>query len=350
MMRAILATVCVISVWLVSPVSAHGNTVHVRAGQSIQAAINGAHPGDQILVEAGTYAEQLTIEKDGIALVGVGAIIVPPAAPTQNGCSGLAGNDTEAGICVIGSGVVLAPYVTEHRKVLSVARPVADVSITGFDVRGFSGQNIAVVGGTNAQVTENWLYDGGWYGFLTAGSINTQVTRNAVIASNKEHFIAICNDDVAGAQVSYNTLSGYDIALCIQTSGAEVAHNDVSDCCIGAFIDPGVRGVKLQYNRITATDPNCAKEFPYGAGGVIVDGSINSYVQYNVIDGQMTGGIAAGIAIVDDSTTNPVSIASGNVVSDNILTKNDIDIYVNTTGTGNVVSHNQCSTPKELCS
>ena len=107
---------------LANPASAHNGhrgTTHVQSGQSIQAAIDAAHPGECIIVHAGTYAEQLTIECDDINLVGLGAILVPPSSPIQNTCSGLAGPDTEAGICVTGQNIELAPFVTEHRKVLS---------------------------------------------------------------------------------------------------------------------------------------------------------------------------------------------------------------------------------------
>jgi hypothetical protein len=45
-------------------------TIYVKAHKSIQAAINKAHAGDKIVVEAGIYAEQITISKDGIELVG----------------------------------------------------------------------------------------------------------------------------------------------------------------------------------------------------------------------------------------------------------------------------------------
>jgi parallel beta-helix repeat protein len=340
-------------VWLAGPASAQGGTIHVRAGQPIQAAIHTAHPGDRILVEAGTYAEQLTIEKDGIALVGLGAILVPPAAPGHNKCSGLAGNGTQAGICVMGSDVHLAPFQFDHRKVLSVGRPVEDVLITGFQVRGFSGENIAVVGAKDALVTGNRLINGGQYGILTAGSNNTRVTGNTVVSSTKLRYIGTCMDDVAGVQVLNNHISGYDIAFCIQTSGADVRHNDISDSCIGAFVDPGIDGVKIRQNHISATNPRCAKDFQYGAYGIILDGAVNSEVRYNLIEGQTDGGlpgqVAAGLAIVDDRTTDPVAVASGNVVTQNTLLNNDLGLLVNTTGTGNVIAHNKCSTPKELC-
>ena len=51
--------------------------MHVRLCQSIQDAIDAASCRDQILIEGDTYAKQLTIEKDEIALAGLDAILIP---------------------------------------------------------------------------------------------------------------------------------------------------------------------------------------------------------------------------------------------------------------------------------
>jgi nitrous oxidase accessory protein NosD len=350
--RLILVWVCVT---LVASSHDHGDTIHVRSGQLIQAAIDGAHRGDRILVEAGTYAEQLTIANDGIALVGLGAILVRPKGSIQNTCSGLAGKDTEAGICVTGSDVKLADFVGEHRKVLSVGRPVEDVSITGFQVHGFSGENIAVVGAQDTRVTGNRLMDGPTYGFLTDGSNNTQVTGNTIVSATLG-FIGLCMDDVAGVHVSNNHISGYNIGLCVQTSGADVRNNDVSDCCIGAFVDPGIDGAKLRHNHIGATNPSC-KTQPgfFGAYGIIIDGAVNTDIRHNRITNQTDSGVAdifsAGLAIFDEPAVTPVAIASGNVVKQNTLLNNDLDLLVFTSGTSNVITRNKCSSssPDGLC-
>lgn len=328
---------------------ASGAKLQVRRGHSIQAAINKAASGDKIFVEAGTYTEQLTIEKDGIALVGHGAILAPPASAVSNLCSGLAGNDTQAGICVFGSDVVLAPFVSEHRKVISVGRPVRDVSITGFQVINFSGQNIAVVGGKNVKIVKNKLTDGGQYGFLTAGSTNTFVADNTVISAASLRFIGICVDDLAGARVSKNHISGYIIAICGETPGAYMAKNDVRDCCIGAFIDPFIDGVKVHDNHIGASNPSCP---PDSVFGILLSGATNTNVQHNLVvsqTNQTSGGAVAGLAVVDDQSTGAQAIASGNIVVKNIFRDNTLDLLVNTEGTGNVIKHNKCSTPKDLC-
>ena len=356
----ILATVCLTLVGLVSPVAAHGGggAIHVSPGQAIQDAIDAAHDGDQIVVEAGTYAEQLKIEKDGIALIGHGAILVPPSSPpddSKNMCSGLAGPGTQSGICVQGSNIELANFMFEHRKVLSVGTPVKDVSITGFKVSGFSGVNIAVIGAQDARVTKNNLDDGRRYGVLTVGSNNTEIAGNTVISTGSPlPFIGICMDDVPGVQVSKNHISGYNIALCVQTGGANVHDNDVSNCCIGAFIDPGIKGAKIRHNHISATNPACATDNgAFGVWGIIVDGAIGTEVRHNRVEGQTANGrpdrIGAGIFVFDDPTTQPISIASDNVVKGNTLLNNDVDLLICSNGTGNVITRNKYTTLKDSC-
>lgn len=342
----------ILQIWSVS--CGWTETVYVKAGQSIQAAINSAGAHATIIVEDGTYAEQLTIECDGINLVGNGAILVPPKTPGQNLCSGLAGPDTQAGICIAGYNVQLADFVVEHRKVISVGRPVTGVSVSGFDVRGFSGLDIAVVGGQDTVVAGNKLEDGDMYGCLTVGSKNTHVDGNNVVSSEKLRFIGICMDDKSDVLVSNNHINGYLIGLCVQTAGANVRNNQVTNGCIGAFIDPGINGATVAQNHISTANPACADIPEIGIEGIIISGATNSIVQQNLIENLTFGGLpnqyALGIAILDDFTTTPPSIASGNKVLQNILRHNDFDIYVNTTGTGNVIQNNQCSTQADLCS
>ena len=228
-----------------------------------------------------------------------------------------------------------------------------DVLITGFDVRGFSGINIALVGAQNAQVTGNALTNGEQYGCLTVGSNNDYVDGNKVVSSGDLRFIGICMDDISGVQVTNNHINGYLIGLCIQTPGAVVRHNNVINSCIGAFVDPGVRGAELYENHISNGNPTCATIDELGINGITIDGAINTDVCHNLIEGLTVGGLpnktAVGVAILDDATTDPVSIASGNKVIENILRNNDLDIFVQTEGPGNIIENNQCSTPSDLC-
>lgn len=372
----VLATLSLTVIGVCNLVSAHpsGNKCYVSNGQSIQSAIDRANPYDQIIVEAGTYHEQLTISKDGIALIGHNANLVPPSASKPNVCSGLAGNnsltslDTQAGICITGSDVVLANFIIEHRKFVSVGQRVKDVSVTGFHVSGFDGLNIAIVAAQDAIVYENTLTDGAQYGALTVGSENSIIEHNTVlsnppIAPNTFlRFIGICMDDVSTVTVAYNSIHGYNIAFCIQTNGSHIHDNCVDNCCIGAYVDPGVDGAKLLDNEIKDTNALCREATnvtgAFGVWGVIMDGAKNTLVKGNRITG-ITNGFdpnqfpAAGVVVFDDVQPlgNTGDISTGNKVVDNVLEHNDVDLQVNTAGTGNVEKDNACETslPAGLC-
>jgi hypothetical protein len=181
--------------WFTRPVWAagqNGSAIYVKSGESIQAAIDAAHLGQLVWVGPGAYAEQLTISTDGLQLVATGAVLVPPKSAVRNTCSGLAGPGTEAGICVTGQDVQLADFVLDHRQVLSVGQPVKNVIVTGFQVQGPFGLDIAVVGGQGVQIEANSLSDGTQYGCLTVGSNNTHIDGNNVASTLGLLYIGIC--------------------------------------------------------------------------------------------------------------------------------------------------------------
>jgi nitrous oxidase accessory protein NosD len=329
----------------------HDGPLVVTSGHSIQAAIDSSHPGQLIIVEAGIYAEQLTVTTDGIHLVSKGAVLVPPGSFTPNTCSGLAGPETEAGICISGQDIVLADFVQEHRKVLSVGQPVCGVVVTGFEIRNFTGLNIAVVGGQDVQVMGNTLQDGSQYGALTVGSKRTHIDANVVASTGDILFIAVCMDDTSDVKVTNNDVSGYAVGLCVQTAHAYVANNRVTKTCWGVFVDPTIEGAQILNNDVSDPDPICSTFPGGGVLGIVMVGASDTKVQGNTVQGMKSGGApdipVGGIAIFDDPNTG--AIANGNMVTGNVLHDNDIDINLYTNGTGNVVEGNQCTTPAALC-
>ena len=139
----------------------------------------------------------------------------------------------------------------------------------------------------------------------------------------------------------------------IQTNGAEIEDNEVSDACYGAFFDPGVEDVRFRNNKLFRAQPKCA---PFGASGIILDGAIGARVEKNHVEGWKTDDPkTAGLVVADDPCNSELpslaclaiggpAIARDNRVKGNTLRDNTLDIFVNTTGTGNEFRRNDCDT------
>jgi hypothetical protein len=105
--------------------SAGAQSSVVGPGESIQKAVNAAHPGDTIVVR-GVHREDVVIRKDGIKLRGDDAVIeAPTTAKADSPCSKAI---APVAICVFGD---------FNFETGEVNKRVSDVSVSGFTIRGF---------------------------------------------------------------------------------------------------------------------------------------------------------------------------------------------------------------------
>ncbi|OAL06405.1 pectin lyase-like protein [Phaeosphaeriaceae sp. SRC1lsM3a] len=331
--------------------------ITVKPNQSIQSAINSAKPGSKIVVQAGTYYEQLTITTSDIHLVGRGAVLYPPKTGYKpNFCTGLSksfepprgnGADTDAGICIHGTGFEFAQYKREldHRKINITGNYIEGVKVTGFEIHDFNGEAIALIGGKDVSIKHNKFVDNEMYGFLTVGSYNTLAADN-VVTSSELDFIAMCMDDVSGAVFRKNDISNYYIALCTQTNGGLVKENTVKNCCFGPFVDPGIVGAKVLGNSISTRNPGC---LPEQGAGIAVLGARDTLVEWNYVEKFQFNNTGLGLLVVDDPATG--AKAQGNTFKENVLKQNDLDIYAEGAAAANVFDNNKCeqSLPAGLC-
>src|SRR5690348_13532315 len=98
----------------VSAAPAGAADVSVGPGESIQAAVDAASPGDTITV-SGRHRENVVITKDRITLRGVrkgpdGAVLRPPKQPAE-ACA-LGGPNDISGFCVLGQGNLATGEIT----------------------------------------------------------------------------------------------------------------------------------------------------------------------------------------------------------------------------------------------
>jgi hypothetical protein len=328
----------------ISSAALAASDVYVRPGQTIQAVINAAPKGTRIHVPSGTFSERLTIKKEGISLIGTGAtILTDPGSGISNSCSGFSGMASQAGICIEGDGINFDPNSPSvHLRVLSVMTPIKGVTVTGFQIQGFSG-NIVVIGGQDTNIVSNKLVDSPNFGFLSVGSLNTKATGNTISSANRVGAFGMGTDDKSVSTFSGNTISGYNVGVSIQTTGGQVLESTIKDCCSGVSVERGVSDAKIVSNKIGPFPAVCATG-PGGAG-VVLNGAVRAAVVQNIISGEVNAGTAAGIIIQDDSSILPKAIASGNRFALNVLTSNDVDFSVKTAAT-NTYALNVCATSK----
>ena len=229
------------------PASSYAHrTIEVKSGESIQAAIDKAKPYTKIEIDAGTYQEALSINTDGIQLVGEGrkqTHIVAPADPAQ----------AECGICV---GSFEDPSAT-----------VKDVSISHLSVDGF-GINVIFVGSKNGSLIRTILSGYHEYGVFANSSTGTTIARNVTYNGDDnvspEAGIYVGDSPNANATVWKNVSWGNSLGIFLRDAAhGDVVKNKSFSNCVGILFlntdaptDPA--GWLAQHNNVTANNRQCA--------------------------------------------------------------------------------------------
>jgi Right handed beta helix region len=313
----------------------------VRPGESIQAAVDAAKPGDTIVVKKGLYHETVFIEKDGISLRGVKAVLEPPTEPTSP-CG-------PSGFCVLGDVDFNTGEVTEY---------VEDVSISGFTIRNFEENGIIAVGAQDAKFMKNRAFDNHEYGIAAFSSTGTKMISN-VTSGSDDAGLYVGDHPQAQATVAANET--YDNFLGVLVRNAlhgKIVGNQVHDNCVGMFFladAPGpagefdVKGNKVNHN--TRACPAFEEAPPLSGVGIALLGAQGMEIEGNqILDNVPSGptGFSGGVVVISGfAGTAPTD----NTVIGNTILRNEPDIFWDETGTGNRLTPNNCETsePEGLC-
>jgi parallel beta-helix repeat protein len=317
----VLAAVLMLAVLASASAAWAGRATVVGPGDSIQAAVDAASPGDTLLV-SGTHRENVAVQTDGLTLRGARAVIIPPATPAVHACF----DPTEVGeavhgICVIGD----VDFDTGE-----VSRIVEGVTVTGFTIRGFTGSALTAIGAANTTFMGNVVSDNGDAGVSAARSTRTHVLSNQVSGSRFGIFA-------------------------VDALGGDVLGNSVHDNCVGLFAFAGTADFRIAANSIhrnTRACPEAAGEWPALSGaGVLLVGATSNTVSSNLIIGNIATGDTAFSGGVVVATVPDAAPTSGNIVRRNAILANDPDIFWDGAGVGNVFQDNLCRTavPPGVC-
>jgi parallel beta-helix repeat protein len=187
-----------------------GKTWVVKDGESIEAAILKAQPGDTVQVLPGTYRETTYIDKDDISLVGV---IQGEAWPTLDG----EGKRNDA-VLFSGDGIRV-----ENLKVV-----------------GFKGNAIMGQAGSNFVVRHNWIANTGVYGIFPELGRNGLIEYNVLTGIEDAAIYVGMSDNI---QVAHNEVYGNVAGIEAENSRHVVIENNlVTDNAGGilTFITPGL--------------------------------------------------------------------------------------------------------------
>src|SRR5215203_4539869 len=269
----------------------------VGPGESIQKAINAAHPGDTIIVR-GVHKEDVIIRNDGIKLRGVddAVIEVPARAKADSPCSKAFG---PGAICLLGDVNVKTGKLTGQRQ------RVSDVSVSGFTIRGFKATFILEgIFARNATFVGNRITGKVASGIAFGKSVNTTIAKNHVPETEKYSGILV-GDGSRNTKIVNNVVrsipEGHPAIEAFESHDTTIAGNDLIGNWAGVLVSDST-GTKILSNDISRS----------GETGIVIFGPERADNDAKVVGNNISGG-AWGMYVANTKG----GFIAGNTIHDN---------------------------------
>jgi hypothetical protein len=343
-----VVALAVIAATLGMATPASADTIVVRPGESIQAAINRASPGDTIVVRAGVYREGVRVTKNNLTLRGVGGspegtVLRPPA----EGGRCLRG---AAGICVFGE------------RTAQGMKPRVGTVIEGFRFENFEAFGVIGFGTRNTLFARNVADGNGEYGLACFTCHDIDMIGNKAF-----------ENDVAGIYVGDSANAEANLLRNVVADNGEfgfflrdarvgrVEDNQAFRNCSGIGLvntgaPIGAKGWLVLNNRVHHNNEVCeggGGSPPISGIGIWLLGGRNNDIAHNRLWENTGGGpsIASGGIVLQNSAPLGGAPAAHNEVRSNQAFRNAPDIFWDGDGAGNEFRKNQCTTsePPGLC-
>jgi hypothetical protein len=363
-MRRFLIALCAAALGIgLSAVSAtaasawSSSTIVVWPGQSIQAAVNRASPGDTILIKPGVYHQSVQIRTDGITLRGSGAyyggtVILPPKKIPNTLCNVQFG---PTGICI------LAKKVNVNTG--AVITPVRYDTVTNLLVANFpEGNGVFGYGTDRLSVTWVAAINNEYYGISRFVSTRTVFANDTATGSGEAGFYVGDSPD-ANTVVRNDQAYGNQFGIFIRHARyVLVTGNRVSGNCQGILVlDDGQAGGAGNATVVNNWVPNNNKFCPANedtpvttqGGGILLLGATFTLVAHNSVFGNRGSQFNSGGIVVLSAT----ALTGGSNPNFDTITRNTAfgnhpaDLRWDGTGTGVRFKANYCATsvPAGLC-
>ena len=292
------------------------NTIVVRPGDSIQAAIDRAKPGTRIYILAGTYREVqnptngLTITKNDLRIIGQTTrkkrVVIENAGSQRNGIVVVPEDRTDC----MGCHTDLAPPFPVHPGTpmgLKMRDPMMHgIEIRGITIKGFRNNGLFTENVDGFRIIDVESIDNLNYGIFPTLSRNGLISHSKAIGSSLDSGIWVETSENVTVQHSFvsGNVNGFEVS---NSDDILLAHNEATGNTVGAAIlllpdifddRAGAKRIDLRNNWIhgnnkdnTARPGSILSLVPSGTG-VLYLGVDDSTIARNVIEHNHFTGIA----------------------------------------------------------
>lgn len=283
--------------------------IAVKDGESIQAAVNRASPGDVVLIYPGEYRESVYVDKDNITLRGV---VVEGEWPVMEG---------------------------EGKRNDAILYSGNDFTVEWLTIKHYKGNAIMGQAGNNYTIRYNRVIDTGVYGIFPQFGKNGLIEYNVLSGiEDAAIYVGMCDNVVVRHNEVFDNVAGIEIE---NTRHAIVennyAHNNTAGLLV--FITPGLP-IKTAYDVILrnnfvvdnntenfAAPGSIVAKLPRGIG-VVIMAADEVVVEGNIISGNQTAGIViTDLAFITDIASDPDSEPNPDRIEilDNLMFDNGAD-------------------------
>ena len=338
------------------------NTIVVRPGDSIQAAIDRAKPGTRIYILAGTYKEVqnptngLTITKNGLTIIGQKTkkkrVVIENAGSQRNGIVVVPEDRSDC----MGCHTDLAPPFPVRPGTpmgLKMRDPMMHgIEIRSITIKGFRNNGLFTENVDGFKIIDVESIDNRNYGIFPTLSKNGLISHSKAIGSSLDSGIWVETSENVTVQHSFvsGNVNGLEVS---NSDDILLAHNEATGNTVGAAIlllpdifddRPGAKRIDLRNNWIhdnnkeNTARPGSILSFVPSGTGVLYLGVDQSTISNNRIENNGFSGVATAdycLAVLgtpfdcvtgSDPTITPEFLAdqaaTDNAVVDNVLVNN----------------------------